>query len=313
MIFLFVFETERKERTNKIEQMNTCPICGYGSNNLETLYEHVDECLKGSATCNDTINILTDVQRKAMDLSNRRAEIFGQGVTYNLLQKLTSFGLSSAKPEDDLVLLQKYFDEKVRFTINLRIEVVLDFFLKDGFYRNVFEVQSVSKNVKDVPGYYSGRKTWEDNLFNNVYRNAKPCDRVKYGAVNLTCCKTGSPANSYGESFLTLRREVHDRISFCVGDSANQEMHIATFKHPLIALNLIDPILLKEVLEIAKHGKYNGITNYFTYLEGQIHGPVSLKRDIESLHVPEQYKKNTAIMKKLGEFVELYCVPVIFF
>ena len=283
-----------------------CPICNLDISQYddEKRWSHVNKCLLDQENNASLQPVLTKTQETAISICNRRAQIFSSAVTDHVTSKLVSLGYS----ENDLPILEKYFETKVRFVIHIRIENALQHILKDEFYRNLFEVGRSGGATNQY-----ARKAWEDNLFNRVYANSPGWERVKYCALNLTCDAMGSPAIGYGESFMVIRREVHDRISFCVGDSSRCETHMATFKYPLIVFNLISRDLLKELLDLAKTGKRTYPSHYMEYLEGQIHGPVSIKRDIESLHVPKRYQHNADIMQKLSEFVKLYNIPIIFY
>eukprot|EP00913_Durusdinium_trenchii_P000988 g912.t1 len=63
------------------------------------------------------------------------------------------------------------------------------------------------------------RKGWEQALFGDSYESAKPFDRCKYGALNVTNDYRGvTSAMQYGDSYLVLK-DVRLRATFCATDS----------------------------------------------------------------------------------------------
>jgi hypothetical protein len=250
---------------------------------------------------------LTDKQKLALTWSNKKAKIFSKNVKLNIAEKLIELNYSPK----DLDLLQDYIQNKVNVLIHLKLENVIDFFLRDEYYKNGFEINTLAEN------WIKSRTGWENNLFNNIYNNAEPKERVKYGALDLFnnpngifCC-----IKFYGDSYFTLKRNTHDRITFVVGDSCLKEVHMATFKHCNIIFNLMPIKLLEEILYKIKNNKNYELykSNYRSYIEAQIHGLLSLKTDIESLNVPKKYIEDSKIVEKLKKFTEIYNIPVNYF
>ena len=62
----------------------------------------------------------------------------------------------------------------------MNLDRILKFLTKDTHYRNLFEVGTGGGSTDT-----HARKSWEDRIFNNVYRTCAPVDRVKYGVLNI--------------------------------------------------------------------------------------------------------------------------------
>lgn len=73
----------------------------------------------------------------------------------------------------------------------------------DEYYRNQFETKTSCGAIDD------GNETrigWERSLFGDTYEEAKPFDRCKYGALNVTNDYRGvTSAQQYGDSYLVLK------------------------------------------------------------------------------------------------------------
>ena len=63
-----------------------------------------------------------------------------------------------------------------------------------------------------------------------------------------------------------------------------------TLKHNLHLLNQLSKDELKQIIQVAIFGKNSDKDKQLAYREIQIHGPVCLKRDIYSFHVPDNIK-----------------------
>lgn len=144
---------------------------------------------------------------------------------------------------------------------------------KDSHYRNQFETGHSS-------GYYhkQTRAEWESNLFSDTYGKSTKngFDRPKYG--NLMIGR--SPQFSYGEAYFILKDNVKDRTTFTLGDSGNEKFssdHVYSFKYALSSYekmhDTIDPV---ETLTC------------YGYIEIQIHGPIRLDKDVETLYLPKR-------------------------
>ena len=71
--------------------------------------------------------------------------------------------------------------------------------------------------------------------------------------------------------------------------------------------------LLDDVIKIAVGKmKYTKNTNYKTYIEAQIHGPVRFKMDVEKMVVSPKYRNNDDVIAKLDEFCRIHQRSYIF-
>merc|ERR1711920_1171608 len=90
-----------------------------------------------------------------------------------------------------------------------------------------------------------------------------------------------------------------------VQDSFSVQGECGTVKHCNHLLTQLLPQELKEIIEAALTKKTStGGANQRAYREIQIHGPVELKRDILSVHVPSHHKKNAKLVQTLERFCQ---------
>lgn len=90
-----------------------------------------------------------------------------------LLKKIFKLGYEAK----DLQNLHHYIVNYAPIIIHVRIQALIDKFLNDTHYRNMFEVRNITKDV---------RVGWENRLFDKIYHKATAFERVKYGVVNFT-------------------------------------------------------------------------------------------------------------------------------
>jgi len=75
------------------------------------------------------------------------------------------------------------------------------------------------------------RRSWEDRLFDGMYSDSKPKDRVKYGVLNVLADPHGvASCIGYGASFLELRN-CRLRCSMCDMDSSSPSATVATCEY----------------------------------------------------------------------------------
>ncbi|MBY5991881.1 DUF3626 domain-containing protein [Ferrimonas balearica] len=169
-----------------------------------------------------------------------------------------------------------------------------------GHYLNQFE-SGLSNGLLD-PSPDGRRARWEADLFGPEYaRRVQYAERPKYGAWHLWPHSDG-PAPRFGSCYLRLKPSVNARATFCWGDSHRQPRVRGTLAEPdaLLAAMLIEcfergTVLGAEGLSLASlieglsadnptrwlDGRPGGNLDF--YIEAQVHGPVSLSRDVEAL------------------------------
>lgn len=89
-----------------------------------------------------------------------------------LLQRFKAIGFD----ERDLEAVLAYIRLDAPIIIHIKMERVIDFFLKDTHYRNLFETGTSGGTPQTAV-----RTQWEDRMFDRGYHDATPSERVKYG------------------------------------------------------------------------------------------------------------------------------------
>jgi hypothetical protein len=177
--------------------------------------------------------------------------------------------------------------------INFHPSKHLEFYMKDTNYRNLFETNT-SSGSKSI----HNRTTWEDNMFNNIYHNALPHERCKYGVLNITKDVYIGGASTYGDSYFIMTPDVKNRATMTYGDSSSYSTGYS-FLYPETFLDGIS----NQFLEAMIYNDYIPINQGRGYVECQIHGDVLFNRDIFAC-VGHERHRNTDVGKNLKIFCE---------
>ena len=125
-------------------------------------------------------------------------------------------------------------------------------------------------------------------MFAGAYLRSPAADKVKYGALNITCDVRGvTSAHTYGDSYLLLKRGVRLRASFAFYDTSSPEVRkcLATCEHYAHVLNAYVDGELEAALHVgagrAEHGTNGAAVQ--RYKEVQVHGPLELSRHVEAV------------------------------
>lgn len=124
-------------------------------------------------------------------------------------------------------------------------------------------------------------------MFGRHYDTATAFQRVKYGCINLTGDIEGvRPARSYGAFFVSLKPSVRHRCTMHNMDTGGFRHGdtLATARNYSHVLEKYSEEELQSILALSRVG--GGKSKCMCYKEIQIHGPVCLATDIESLSVP---------------------------
>jgi hypothetical protein len=295
----------------------TCDIC-LKDIHVESYDGHYALCLANQYDSIDLINNQTEVlksrevkledcHKQAIKYCQKKSKIFSNNIYPNLLIKFQSNGYT----EEELKQTIKYVQSKVQIVIHFSPERTLQFLCEDDHYRNQFETLTKGNAVafEALNKESNGRFMWETKLFNGLYNNSNAYSKVKYGSLNILnnpdgvkCC------HGYGNSYIKLKKEVNKRASFVFGDSAAQEIHIQTFDHCNNILFYISDKLLEEVIKVATGKIEYSDFNFSPYIEAQIHGPVRLSEDVESIHINNVCKKTPHIFTMLDTFKKTHNV-----
>lgn len=200
--------------------------------------------------------------------------------------------------------------------------VVQSLFIQ-GEYKSQFETLISAGSVSAFPG--GERDLWERRLFGGAYHgeDAAMKDRPKYGALNLMLPSDG-PAPRFGSCYFLLYPSVSHRSTFTYLDSHLELKEKGTFKEfDLILAALLEDSFSREFAlgeaQIRPPRLFNHLLtnlsdpqkylyaqkihrNLDHYIEAQIHGPVSLRNDVEILVADTSFRGTD-----MGEIMEQLC------
>ena len=137
-------------------------------------------------------------------------------------------------------------------------------------------------------------------MFGGAYDSCSNFDRPKYGVLNLTGDIRGvQVARSYGAFVLTLKPHVRYRTTFFGKDTGGFAKDGALATHDLYAhvLQSYRDEELRAVLDV--HRISGGpSTTIRVYKEIQIHGPICLATDIQTVSVPGKETEASCKLRK---------------
>jgi hypothetical protein len=191
-------------------------------------------------------------------------------------------------------------------TVTGRGHTVAESMLTQGVIQSQFE--SNISNGKLDPSAGGKRDQWENQLFGQAYKESKPVERPKYGALALLGQIDG-PAPRFGSCYFLLSPGVSRRSTYCFGDSHAAPVWRGTndcwetVLGPLLeesftrdgALGVGDrgaPLrpaaLVRRALSLLRaplqaQWQYPAARNLDHYIEAQVHGPLSLLDDVDAL------------------------------
>jgi hypothetical protein len=185
--------------------------------------------------------------------------------------------------------------------------------LESGLYRNQFETGISNGSLTAFPG--GPRDAWERTLFGGAYHAGRvaPAERPKYGALELVRFPDG-PIPRFGSCYLILSESVKSRTSFTFMGSEHPKalgslsdiQHfdgvmaallseveaggVATpswppYRAPTLGVHQLTVQRLFHIFgDLAKaRAQTNPGRVLDTVIEAQIHGPLSLSRDVEEI------------------------------
>ena len=157
------------------------------------------------------LNCLNDLQKRALKYVATRARESSSKAYPRLQTRLRKMGYSN----DDLDRTMRYIRDLAPIIIHFNCKKVMKFFVKDSHYRNLFEIGTGSGCTNQTV-----RAGWEDRIFDSIYRDADPVDRVKYGCFNLVQDPAGvESARHYGSSYFVLKN-IRLRTTFSDADTS---------------------------------------------------------------------------------------------
>lgn len=240
------------------------------------------------------LNYLSPMQLKALKYVTETSKKFSERVELKLNRRIN-------KMRGDFEQVLLYIRDRAPIIIHVNLDGITRFLCKDTHYRNCFEVGRMNSGVGIN---CSSRVRWENRMFNNIYNNSSPYERVKYGVLNALNDPYGVKACSgYGDSYLELKL-VRLRTSFAPHDTANN-CKIASCEYYCHVLNKYSDAELQALIAVAMNRKsYINSSIIKVYKEIQIHGPIQLNRHVQRLMVNPKYRKQSYIIKQLKEIGE---------
>ncbi|MGV9767395.1 DUF3626 domain-containing protein [Micromonospora tulbaghiae] len=177
---------------------------------------------------------------------------------------------------------------------------------EEGVYRSQFETGISNGGLTAYPG--GDRDVWEQAMFGGAYQRpgVLPAERPKYGGLNLLDHADGASPR-FGSCHLRLRPEVLARATFTFGDSHLQPTDAGT-------VDVFEPVFAALLTATAGTGVALGVAGMDTgtllrtllgrrerqtgrvgralddYVEAQVHGEISLARDVEALVVDPSFR-----------------------
>lgn len=159
---------------------------------------------------------LVDCQRAALAHIRKQATLSHDKAMPKLRERFESLGWG----EFELQAVLSWIQELAPVVIHVHLDTVGVFLEADEFYRSQFETKTSFGALDDGNNI---RKNWEAELFGDCYQHAKPFERCKYGALNVTNDFRGVvSASQYGDSYVVLK-DVRLRCTFASEDSGGMK------------------------------------------------------------------------------------------
>ncbi|CAE7205062.1 ANK2 [Symbiodinium sp. CCMP2456] len=155
---------------------------------------------------------LTSCQRRALAQVRAHATASHEDAEKRVLARFEEMGFS----DKELQAVLSWIQDLAPVIIHVNIDTVGRFLESDEYYRSQFETKTSYGAIDEGN---QTRIAWERDLFGDAYDDAKPFERCKYGALNVTNDFEGcKPAFQYGDSYLVLK-DVRLRCTFAPEDS----------------------------------------------------------------------------------------------
>ncbi|KXX71824.1 DUF3626 domain-containing protein [Flammeovirga sp. SJP92] len=206
---------------------------------------------------------------------------------------------------------------------------VIEGMVQSGIYKNQYETKISAGSVSAFTG--GGRDDWENIVFKGAYHSASPLERPKYGALNLTMTNDG-PSPRFGSCYFLLKSEVKNRSTFTYGDTYDSPKEIGTIEHfELIHSAILKDLFTREMTLGERNLSVQDFLNLINeklsqfsnslalrpasknldfYIETQVHGDISLERDVEKVIADLSYK-GTEIEFFFKKLCEKYNIELI--
>jgi Protein of unknown function (DUF3626) len=279
-----LYMTERKRRLEQEESQGLAYA-------MQVQQQFEEEVATGHARRgkDEALQILdARTELRAFQYVEAKARTMHEAALPKLKERIQSLGFSDESLDQCLEYIREEAPIIIHFTENC-----LNNLVQDTHYRNLFETNS-SGGCKDK----KRREQWEHCLFGGAYDGCPPFQRPKYGCLNLSGDIAGVvPARHYGALFLTLASHMRYRCTFFDEDTGNQ-ISTNRYNSSLATHNYYAHILLQypdvDLTATLSVSRIRGAPSRCQkYKEVQIHGPICLSTDIQSLSVPGRYSTSS--------------------
>ena len=163
---------------------------------------------------------------------------------------------------------------------------------------------------------YEKRISTESRLFNGILDSAPPEDRPIYGAINLIDDPSGaSSCQHYDHSYVVFNDEVKSRMTLTETDSMVNDtfFDIGTFEYMNHIVDTRDADILDIYMARRRFSPDDADElQCDDYIEVQIHGRVSLARDITHFMIDPKLADNDRLSGLIDQFRVKYPSNVIF-
>jgi hypothetical protein len=254
---------------------------------------------------------LRQCQLDALAFADGRAEEASEDALGELCERVEGIGKSRA----ELANVLDHIRESAPVIIHIDVPKVLELLVEDSHYRSLFETKTSNGHTDRY-----ARKSWEHALFGEAYDKATPFERCKYGVPNLSGSYYGvSAADSYGDSYLLLKKKVRRRITITDMDSSDCDGGLppgtpAHFAHVLATFSDDE---LASVFDAGGRGRnrqtaaHSDDATEDDYKEVQVHGALSLSRDVEALVLNSMHKDDAAVQALARRFADKFGVSFV--
>lgn len=276
----------------------------YLLSNLDESDEEVDETnVVLSGDLREDARILTKKQRMSVNLIFAASREESDKAIPSLKKKITNLGFD----EDALMQTLIYIRDRAPIIIHLNLSICLKHLINDTHFRNLFEIGRGGgcNNQKT-------RAAHESRIFNTIYDDAEPFDRVKYGVLNVLNDPQGVKACcGYGQSYLILKK-VRLRTTFASSDTFCKTVRLSCCEHYAHVLNSYSNEELRAVVEVATGKRTFNASNIIrVYKEIQIHGEIRLGEHVEALVVHHKWIGNKVMEEQINQFSTKHDVKII--
>lgn len=202
--------------------------------------------------------------------------------------------------------------------------------LEQRVYKSQFETRISNGSVSAYLG--GARDSWESKIFGGAYQlqGSTFSERPKYGALNPMLHADG-PAPRFGSCYFLLSPRVSARCTFTYLDSHQDPKEKGTYEEfddilaalmteafvrdfafgesNLTPRKLVDHLRVNLEKPLSDPAKRTPSRNLNHYIEAQVHGDVSLQKDVEIL-VADPAFKNTHIGRILEQLCREYAIKL---